>query len=38
MLCQAAQRSRLTGANADRLAHDIKAEWWADRFIPPSEQ
>lgn len=36
-----AQRSQLTEADADRIADDIKAEWWAankDRFIPPSEQ
>ena len=36
-----AQRSRLTEAEAGRIADDIKAEWWAankNRFIPPSEQ
>ena len=36
-----AQRSHLTEADADRIADDIKTEWWAankDRFIPPSEQ
>ncbi len=38
---EVAQRSQLTEADADRMADDIKAEWWAankDRFIPPSEQ
>ena len=33
------QRSRLTEADADRIADDIKAEWWAankTRFIPPT--
>jgi len=37
----AAQHNRLTEADADRLADDITAEWWAankDRFIPPSAQ
>ena len=36
-----AQRSRLTEVDANRLAEDIKADWWAankNRFIPPSEQ
>lgn len=36
-----AQRSRLTEADANRLAEDIKADWWAankDRFIPPNER
>ncbi len=35
------QRSRLTEEDANRIADDIKAEWWAankDRFIPPSDQ
>ena len=35
------QRSRLTEADANRIADDIKAEWWAanqDRFIPPDKQ
>lgn len=35
------QRSRLTEADADRLADKIKADWWAankDRFIPPNER
>ena len=35
-----AQRSLLTEEEADRLADEIKAEWWAankDRFIPPGE-
>ena len=34
-------RSRLTEEDANRIAGDIKAEWWAankDRFIPPNEQ
>lgn len=34
------QHSRLSEADADRIADDIKAEWWAankDRFIPQSE-
>ena len=38
---EVAQRSQLTEADADRIADDIKADWWAankDRFIPPSEQ
>ena len=36
-----AQRSRLTEVDANRLAEDIKADWWAankDRLIPPSKQ
>ena len=36
-----AQRSRLTEEQADRIADEIKAEWWAankDRFIPPGER
>lgn len=36
-----AQRSRLTEAEADRLAEEIKADWWAankEQFIPPSER
>ncbi len=36
-----AQRSQLTAQDADRIADEIKAEWWAankDRFIPPGEQ
>jgi hypothetical protein len=35
------QRSRLTEEDADRIANDIKAQWWAankDRFIPPEER
>jgi hypothetical protein len=36
-----AQRSQLTEADADRLAKEMKAGWWAankDRFIPKHEQ
>ncbi len=36
-----AQRSQLTEADADRLAEEMKAGWWAankDRFIPLHEQ
>ena len=36
-----AQRSRLTEEEADRIADEVKAEWWAankDRFIPPTER
>jgi hypothetical protein len=36
-----AQRSQLTEADADRIADEIKADWWAtnkSRFIPPSKQ
>jgi len=35
------QRSRLTDADADRIANEVKAGWWAankDRFIPANEQ
>jgi len=35
------QRSRLTDADADRLADEIKADWWATnqhRFITPDER
>ena len=34
-----AARSRLTEADADRLADEAKADWWAankDRFVRPS--
>jgi hypothetical protein len=36
-----AQRSRLTEADADRLADELKAGWWAankDRFLPSHER
>ena len=36
-----AQRSHLTEADADRLADELKAGWWAankDRFIPSPER
>ena len=36
----AARRSRLTEADADRLAEEIKADWWTknkDLFTPPVE-
>jgi hypothetical protein len=36
-----AQRSGLTEEEADRIAEEVKAEWWAankDRFIPPTER
>ncbi|HXC34543.1 MAG TPA: hypothetical protein VNV43_01630 [Candidatus Acidoferrales bacterium] len=36
-----AQRSHLTEADADRLADELKAGWWAankDRFIPTHER
>jgi hypothetical protein len=36
-----AQRSRLTEADADRIAGDLKAGWWAankDRFVPMTER
>ncbi|MSU59188.1 MAG: hypothetical protein EXS35_13650 [Pedosphaera sp.] len=36
-----AQRSRLSEADADRLADEIKSEWWAankEKFIPPGER
>lgn len=32
------QRSKLTEEEANRLAEEIKADWWAankDRFLPP---
>jgi hypothetical protein len=35
------QRSHLTEEDADRIADDIKAQWWAankEKFIPPDEQ
>ena len=35
------QHSRLSEADADRIADDIKAEWWAankSRFIPQPER
>lgn len=35
------QRSHLAEAEANRLADEVKAEWWAankNRFIPASEQ
>lgn len=35
------QRSRLTETDADRLADEIKADWWAanqHRFIKPDER
>lgn len=35
------QRSHLTDADADRIANEIKADWWAankDRFIPVVER
>ena len=35
------QRSRLTEEEADRIADDIKADWWAankDSFIPLDER
>ena len=35
------QRSRLTEADADRIADEIKADWWAankTRFIPAGER
>ncbi len=38
---ETAQRSHLTEAEADRLADDLKAEWWAankSRFIQPGDQ
>ena len=34
------QRSRLTEEDANRIADEIKGEWWAankERFIPPDE-
>jgi len=36
-----AQRSRLTEKEADRLAEETKADWWAankEKFIPPPER
>ena len=36
-----AQRSGLTEEEADRIADEIKTEWWAankDRFIPPDKR
>ena len=36
----AAHRSRMTEAEADHLADELKTEWWAankSRFIPPSQ-
>ena len=36
-----AQRSRLSEAEASRIADEMKAEWWAankSRFIPPEHQ
>jgi hypothetical protein len=38
---ETAQRSQLSEADADRLADELKAGWWAankDRFIPRPEQ
>ena len=35
-----ARKSQLTAADADRLAEESKASWWAanqDRFIPPTK-
>jgi hypothetical protein len=35
-----AARSRLTDADADQLAEEAKADWWAankGRFIPPGQ-
>ena len=35
-----AAKSRLTEADADRLAEEAKADWWAankGRFIPPGQ-
>jgi len=35
------QRSRLTEADADRIADDLKAEWWAvnkTRSVPADER
>lgn len=35
-----ARRSRLSEQEADRLAEEIKADWWTknkDRFIPPTD-
>lgn len=36
-----AQRSKLTEADADKLAEELKAGWWAankNRFIPTDKQ
>jgi hypothetical protein len=36
-----AQRSKLTEADADKLAEELKAGWWAankNRFIPADQQ
>ena len=36
-----AQRSGLSEEEADRIADEIKSEWWAankNKFIPPSER
>jgi len=36
-----AQRSQLSEDDADRIADDLKAQWWAankDRFIPPDNR
>jgi hypothetical protein len=36
-----ASRSRLTEGDADRLAEETKAGWWAankGRFVPPGQQ
>ena len=36
-----AAKSRLTEADADRLAEEAKADWWAankGRFIPPGQR
>lgn len=36
-----AQRSRLSEEDADRIAQDIKAQWWAankEKFLPSDEQ
>lgn len=36
-----AQRSKLTEADADKLAEELKAGWWAankNRFIPVDQQ
>lgn len=35
-----ARRSGLSEADADRLAEDVKADWWTrnrGRFIPPAQ-
>lgn len=36
-----AQRSRLQESEADRLAEEIKSDWWTgnkDKFIPPADR